>query len=278
MRASSSLYWRSGPGVGVIVPGMKSREELEHWRATLPAMGGGSQRHSRVVLKILEVCAGGGSVSAAAAAEAREFGIQEVEIFSIDGKASARATRTVDVLTYDWENDEELTRFRNDREEGVAYIYYAHASPPCGPYSTMAGPSKGPLNLRDLRWGDSVAQRCMDLMAFFGPDYWTLESRGPPGLDSRPFMRQLEPRRTTVNYCRYGMQRWKATSIWTNVESWEPEPPCVPRNRCAHYREHGRHLDLVRGSNERNPDFAALPEPLVRAWTRAALTDMLEEH
>eukprot|EP00969_Alexandrium_andersonii_P179922 7952684-Alexandrium_andersonii.AAC.1 len=52
-------------------------------------------------------------------------------------------------------------------------------------------------------------------------------------------MRSLEPKRPTVNYCRYGERRWKATSIWTNVASWEPEPECVPSNRCAHFREHG---------------------------------------
>eukprot|EP00969_Alexandrium_andersonii_P223816 9884651-Alexandrium_andersonii.AAC.1 len=67
-------------------------------------------------------------------------------------------------------------------------------------------------------------------MAFFRPHYWTLESRGPPGLDSRTFMRSLEPKRSTVNYCRYGQRRWKATSIWTKVASWEPEPKCVPSN------------------------------------------------
>jgi hypothetical protein len=67
-----------------------------------------------------------------------------------------------------------------------------------------------------------VAQRCLELMAYFHPHYWTLESRGPPGLDSRVFMRKLEPLRSTVTYCRYGTNRWKATSIWTNV-TWQPE-------------------------------------------------------
>ncbi len=273
---SSSTYWTTGPGVGATVAGMKSRDELDQWRPALPEMGGGSQRPSRVVLKILEVCAGCMSVSAATAAEALgNFGVQEVAVFSVDGKPSAHATRTVDVLTYDWENDEELRRFRDDREEGVTYIYYAHASPPCGPYSSMACRYRGSIHQRDLRWGDSVAQRCIDLVAFFRPDYWTLESRGPPGLDSRSFMRSLEPQRTTVNYCRYGWNRWKATSIWTNVASWEPEPRCLPSNRCAHSSENGKHLDRMQKQAWRSPEYAALPEQLVRAWTRAALADML---
>ena len=257
---------------------MKSREELDQWRPALPReMGRGSQRPSqRVVLKILEVCAGSMSVSIATAMEALEnFEVQEVMVFSVDGKPSAHATRTVDVLTYDWENDEQLRRFRHDREEGVAYIYYAHASPPCGPYSSMACRHRGSIHQRDLRWGDSVAQRCIDLMTFFHPDYWTLESRGPPGLDSRSFMQSLEPQRTTINYCRYGWNRWKATSIWTNVQSWEPEPRCLPSNRCAHSSENGKHMERMQKHSWRSPDFAALPERLVRAWTRAALAGIL---
>ncbi len=90
----------------------------------------------RTVLRILELCAGCKSVSTAAAKEAREtFGIERVEVFSLDGKPGTNCTRCVDILTYDWTRDEELRSFREEREEGVRYLYYAHASPPpCGPY------------------------------------------------------------------------------------------------------------------------------------------------
>ena len=145
-------------------------------------------------MRVLEICSGCGSVSTAAAREAREhFGIADVEVFSVDGKPGTDASRTVDILTYDWASDELLRSFRHEREEGVRYVYYAHASPPCGPYSAMSYPSAGPLSQRDLRWGDSVAQRCMDLISYFDPDCWTPESKGPPGLDTRPFVRALEP-------------------------------------------------------------------------------------
>ena len=138
----------------------------------------------------------------------------------------------------------------------------------------MANCRKGSLDARDLRWGDSVAQRCLELIAFFRPDYWTLESKGPPGLDSRHFMRSLEPLRATVTYCRYGWQKHKPTSIWTNV-SWSAEPKCTPSNCCAHFAEHGRHLDHVQKGRHSSADFAALPEQLVRTWTRAALGALL---
>ena len=87
-------------------------------------------------------------------------------------------------------------------------------------------------------------------------------------------MRSLEPMRATVTYCRYGWQRQKPTSIWTNV-SWRPEPKCTPSNCCAQFAEHGRHLDCVRGKNKYSADFAALPEQLVRSWTHAALSALL---
>ena len=83
------------------------------------------------MLKILELCAGCKSENAAAAKEAREtFGIERVEVFSLGGKPATDCTRCADILTYDWTCDEELRSFREEREEGVRYIYYAHASPP----------------------------------------------------------------------------------------------------------------------------------------------------
>ena len=132
------------------------------------------------------------------------------------------------------------------------------------------------LRDRDRRCGDSVAQRCLELMAYFRPHYWTIESRGPPGLDSLVFMRALEARRSTVNYCRYGTNRWKAISIWTNI-IWQPEPRCSCRlsNCCDHLREHGKQMDRVQKQRHSAADYAALPDQLVRAWTRAAFALML---
>ena len=274
-RGRSSPYWSSGPGDGVTLEGMKSREELDNYVPRLPPLRDLKECSAPLVLKILEVCSGSCSVSRFTAAEAYDMGFDEVAVFSIDGKPGTGATRTADLLTYDYENDAELQAFRAE-SAGKTVIYYAHASPPCGPYSSMAANKRGPLDARDLRWGDTLVQRCLDLIAFFRPDYWTLESRGSPGLDTRCFMRSLEPYRKSVNYCRYGKERWKKTSIWTNVESWVPEPECTPSNRCAHFLENGTHADKVRRTANRfAPDFAALPEQLVRAWTRAALSSAL---
>ena len=279
-RCTSSPYWKTGPDEGDIVDGMKPHEEINAWVPTVAHLGMRKLAQTsarKTVLKVLEICSGCCSVSSAAGKEAREnFGVDEVEVFTVDGKPKTNATRIVDILTWDWQNDELLNKFRREQEEGTQYVYYAHASPPCGMYSSMSCPTRGPLSQRDLAWGDSVAQRCMELMHWFEPHFWTMESRGPPGLDTRLFMRDMERRRSTVNYCRYGMNRWKRTSIWTNVGSWVPEPKCLcrPPQCCAHFMEYGTHLEKVQRLSTLSSTFAALPEPLVRAWTRAALMEM----
>ena len=272
-RGACSVYWRTG---NLNAEGLRNRETLDVWEPSLPTFALPTHTPGEpIAVRILEICSGCHSVSRATAREIWSiFGPDtQIDVFSIDGKPGTCSTREVDVLTYDWAADEELTRFREETEEGVTTVFYCHASPPCGGYSSMIATA---LSARDLRWADSVAQRCFELMAYFRPHYWTIESRGPPGLDSRVFMRTLEPLRSTVNYCRYGWNRWKATSIWTCVEAWKPEPRCSCRlsKCCEHFREHGRHLDLVQRASRSRADYAALPENLVRAWTKAAFASI----
>ena len=119
-RGKSPPYWKIGPGSGATVEGMKTQEELDSWA---PAIAHVSPRRllgsaSKTVLRVLEICSGCCSVSAAARKEALEnFVIDEVEVFSVDGKPSTNATRVVDILTYDWENDELLNKFRHEGED-----------------------------------------------------------------------------------------------------------------------------------------------------------------
>ena len=93
-----------------MVEGMKEQSALDAWSPALAqtmreltdTVGG-----RRTVLKNLEVCAGCHSVSAAAAKEAREnFGILDVQVFSLDGKPGTNCTRCADILTYDWAREE----------------------------------------------------------------------------------------------------------------------------------------------------------------------------
>ena len=107
--------------MGLNVEGMKEQNDLDAWRPALsqsvrelaPACGG------RTVLKILELCAGCKSVSTAVAKEAREtFGIERVEVFSLDGKPGTDCTRCADILTYDCTRDEELCSSFLPRGEG----------------------------------------------------------------------------------------------------------------------------------------------------------------
>ena len=149
--AVASTHHTGAPGQGgsLSCEGMKDQSALDAWSPALaqtmrelaPAASG------RTVLKILEICAGCKSVSTAAALEARNFGIHDVQVFSIDGKPGTNCTRCEDILTYDWTCDDELCSFREEREKGVTY-------------STLANRVRGPLSQRDLRWGDSVVQKC----------------------------------------------------------------------------------------------------------------------
>ena len=125
---------------------MNEQSDLDAWRPALDhsmreLAGGG-----RTVLKILELCAGCKSVSAAAAKEAREtFGIKRVEVFSLDGKPGTDCTRCVDILTYDWTRDEELRSFREEREEGSGASTTRTPAPPAD---------------RTVRWPITAGARC----------------------------------------------------------------------------------------------------------------------
>ena len=74
---------------------MKTQEELDSWA---PAIAHVSPRRlsgsaGKTVLRVLEICSGCCSVSAATRKEAMEnFGFDEVEVFSVDGKPSTNAT------------------------------------------------------------------------------------------------------------------------------------------------------------------------------------------
>ena len=70
-------------------------------------------------LRVLENCCGRGSVSAAMQKEAEDFGVDAVEFLNEDGKPNTNVSRVVDVLIYNWKNDELLTKFRYKQEDGV---------------------------------------------------------------------------------------------------------------------------------------------------------------
>jgi hypothetical protein len=113
---------------------MRDRAALDAWEPALPAYA--LPHTPPVCVRILEICSSCSSVSRATALEVRRlFGPEtQIDVFTVDGKPRTGATREVDILAYDWAHDEELARFR---AEGEGVVFYAHASPPCGPYSSM---------------------------------------------------------------------------------------------------------------------------------------------
>jgi len=62
-----------------------------------------------------------------------------------------------------------------------------------------------------------------------------------------PLLEQLPPHvRHTVSYCKYGFEYQKHTDIWTNDDSWEPEPACCVEYPCQTREKYGKHLAGVR--------------------------------
>ena len=168
-RCATSPYWKTGPDEGDVVDGMRPHEEINSWVPAVAHLGVRKLAQTsarKTVLKVLEICSGCCSVSTAAGKEAREnFGVDEVDVFSIDCKPNTNASRIVDVLTYDWENDELLNTFRREQEEGTQYVYYAHASPPCGMYSSMSCPTNVAARSRVGRLGGAAVHGAHELLS-----------------------------------------------------------------------------------------------------------------
>ena len=100
-RGARAVYWRTGPGEGAHVEGMRERAALDAWEPALPEFA--LPRTPPVTVRILEICSGCHSVSRATALAVRGlFGPEtQIDDFSVDGKPGTGATREVDILTYD---------------------------------------------------------------------------------------------------------------------------------------------------------------------------------
>ena len=58
------------------------------------------------------------------------------------------------------------------------------------------------------------------------------------------------------------MEQVEGHSIWSNVQSWTPEPRCLCRlaQCCDHVREHGKHVDRVQKLKQASDEYAALSD------------------
>jgi len=84
-----------------------------------------------------------------------------------------------------------------------------------------------------------IVQNTLKLLKDLEPTYYFIENPRAM-LRKMPFMQGYP--RSTVTYCKYGLEYQKATDIWNNCFEWKPKPVCGPGSPC--------HVRAPRGSNK----------------------------
>ena len=143
---------------------------------------------------------------------------------------------------------------------------YIHWSPDCTTY-TIAAISKhrnGTEPKSDYaKKCDRVNQHVIELQNYWlsiNPNMkFTIEN--PRGmLRKMPWMQQFK--KYTVWYCQYGDDRAKPTDIWTNIDSWNPRPPCHNGNKNCHHQPAPRGSRTGTQGKKGSYDRSIIPEQL----------------
>jgi site-specific DNA-cytosine methylase len=187
-------------------------------------------RRRKKTFYLVELFSGTGSFGRAAQAVARDAGM-DFQLLSLDIHPKYHPTHCVNVLEWDYKRD--VAEFLAGRRPGD--VVWVHASPPCSHYSHAR---RG--HDRDLAGADAIVRRSLKITAFARPTWWTLEN--PVGLlQTRPFMRPLEPYRHVTSYCLWNPQRpfRKHTSLWSPVPLQLEH--CGGTVMCASKARLGRH-------------------------------------
>ena len=148
-------------------------------------------------MKLLELFSGTGSVGKVA----KSYGF---EVVSLDLK---NADINCDSLHWDYTVYE------------PCYFDFIHASPPCTEYSIALTSRK-----RNIPKANEIVLKCLEIIDYFKPTYYTLENPQTGYLKSQSFMNTLSY--NDVDYCKYGMPYRKRTRIWNNLPNWTPIPLC----------------------------------------------------
>ena len=94
-------------------------------------------------------------------------------------------------------------------------------SPPCTQYSIARSMAKTPP---DLEGADALVQRCLDIIGFWSPRYWFIESLQTGLMKTRDVVQGIPY--VDLDYCMYGAPSRKRTRIWSNT-AWTPRPLCI---------------------------------------------------
>jgi hypothetical protein len=200
---------------------------------------------------LLELFSGTGSMG-------RAFREQGWRVTSVDLEAKFNPTFCCDVLEFEpWR----VLEFGN-----VDLIW---ASPPCTHYSCARTRAKTP---RDLEGSDELVSKVLDLADRLCC-YYLIENPHSGLLKTRPVVQGLPMR--VLDYCRYGTQYRKRTSIWTN-STYEPlRPPCFKDCAASDGKKHTRRAQRAGpGWHHSLEELYAIPPELceeIAAWADTAL-------
>tara|TARA_Y100001963_G_C6637018_1_gene379073 strand:+ start:56 stop:703 length:648 start_codon:yes stop_codon:yes gene_type:complete len=199
-------------------------------------------------MNVLELFAGSCTFSK----EAQQMGYKT---FTSDYKQFDGVDYVVDILDFDTSK----VPFRPD---------LIWASPPCTSFSVAAQwrhwDKLTPIS-DSARLGISIVTKTIEIIKELNPIYWYIEN--PRGkLRSLDMMIGLP--RTTIWYCKYGLDIAKPTDIWSNniynpmfnSNGWKPREECFNGNLDCHHQKTYR-KDKHRGSK----GLAGLGSPYKRA-------------
>ena len=148
-------------------------------------------------MNLLELFSGTGSVGLIA----KSLGFN---VISLDLK---NADINCDILEWDYK--------QFDRN----HFDFIWASPPCTEYSIAKR-----TGIRNIEYANSIVLKTIEIIEYFGWPYFVIENPQTGLLKSQPFMNGL--RFNDIDYCKYGFNYRKRTTLWNNLDRWKPRSLC----------------------------------------------------
>ena len=217
-----------------------------------------------MVLRVLDLYSGSGSIAKALSPWAREFQVVQVELHP--DYALAPITEPPPALEKHLVADAMALD-----PAALGHFDIVWASPPCRTYSALQYRWRNAAAREDLMRaeGDPLVRRALDIIAALRPTVWFLENPRGGQLRNRPFMRGLPYH--DVSYCHFGPPGapWpyrKDTRIWTDLGAWPRARVCArdcPAS--AHGGKHSGGVIFVRKEVR-----GQVPPALIRALFSAA--------
>ena len=173
-------------------------------------------------LKLLELFSGTGSVGKVAT-------LLGYEVVSLDIK---NADINTDILNWDYKQYE------------VEYFDIIHASPPCTEYSRAKT-----TGVRDLEKANEIVLKTLEIIEYLNPKHYIIENPQTGLLKNQWFMYGIPY--YDVDYCKYSFPYRKRTRIWTNINTWTPQPLC--RGDCGNTEKGNNNRYRHLASAQRGP-------------------------